>query len=144
VRVKIHEDWSGPDPVTAHCKDQETASQMASLERRVFTRAACGLQAILECGGDHFASEILDVSLSGTLVNTGASPRKGSPVSVTFTIPGSEPLLEVHCLGHVVRSDQRGVGIEFSEMSAGSFRRLQQVVAAQGDDELDDLEDLAL
>ncbi len=98
-------------------------------ERREFSRVRYGIEAQLVHAGETFASDLVDLSLKGILVNTAASPRKGRKVEVVFR-PAQETAEEIRCGGTVVRADHRGLGIMFDEVDLASFNWIRQIVSA--------------
>lgn len=99
-------------------------------ERRSATRADYRVEARLVYAGESFASEVLNLSLTGTLINTAASPWKGQHVTVTFLLDDGTSPTEVCCEGQIVRADHRGLGIEFGSMNLATLGQLQRVLAA--------------
>ncbi len=96
--------------------------------RRRFSRVDSEIDATLEYDGQEFVSELLDLSISGTLINTAASPKKGETVTISFTHGTGDEAMSVRCLGRVMRADTKGVGIEFDRMSMESLEQLRDIV----------------
>jgi len=103
-------------------------------EKRGFSRVAYSVEATLEYLGERFASEIIDLSLKGTLINTGASPRRGDRVAVTFRLAQTGVPVSIRYEGTVARADRRGLGIEFDEMGLDSYAELKRIVVANNGD----------
>ncbi len=104
------------------------------LDRRTFTHVECNLPAMLQLEGMRFPSQLLDLSISGALVNTAASPEKGQPVALFFDIEVKGQPISMICSGRLVRAEQRGVGIEFENLSMATLEQLRSYVAALSSD----------
>ncbi|MFP4354074.1 MAG: PilZ domain-containing protein [Phycisphaerae bacterium] len=98
-------------------------------ERRHFSRVKYDVDATLEFQQELFESDLIDLSLRGALVSTGASPRKGQEVALRFSLAQSGVPVSVRCQGTVVRNDQRGVGIRFDQMDVDSFNELKAILS---------------
>ncbi len=101
-------------------------------EKRACSRVDCVLQATLEYEGTDFPSTTVNLSLTGALVNTAASPRKAEKVTIVLSAEGEQPALR--CPGRVVRADTRGVGIAFDPLSLATRAQLRDLLAARSDD----------
>ncbi len=103
-------------------------------ERRTFTRVECDLPATLEYEGESFPSQLLNLSISGALINTAASPEKGKPVTICFVLELEGQQVSMSCTGLLARAEQRGLGIEFERLSLSTFQRLRDYVASHSQD----------
>ena len=99
------------------------------MEKRKFSRIDYEVEVTLEYQGEQFASEILNLSMLGALVNTSASPQKDEKVAISFHLAQTGVPITVRCIGKVIRADRRGVGIEFTEVDLDSFEDLRRIVA---------------
>ncbi len=104
------------------------------LDRRTFTHVECDLPATLEYEGECFPSQLLDLCISGALINTAASPEKGQPVTISFDIEVEGQQLSLTCPGRLARAEQRGLGIDFEKLSLATLQQLRDYVAAQSPD----------
>jgi len=104
------------------------------MERRAAPRAECRVEASLDCGGDPFPANTVNVSVKGALVNTAASPRSCEPVAITLFLSDGGTWSAVRCPGRVVRADAGRLGIEFDEMSRQAFTRVRSLIAANSAD----------
>jgi hypothetical protein len=97
-------------------------------DRREFSRIPYDVEATLEFQQELFESDLIDLSLKGALVSTGASPRKGQQVALRFRLAQSGVPVSVRCTGTVVRADPRGIGVQFDEMDVDSFNELKAII----------------
>lgn len=104
------------------------------LEKRTFTRVVFDIDATLEYDGEEFPSRIVNLSVKGALVNTGASPMKGRAVAVKFCSEVGDESIAFCCPGRVIRADSRGVGIEFEGLDMNTFEQLRDIIAAKSSD----------
>jgi len=99
------------------------------MEKRKFSRIDYDVEITLEYQGEQFASEILNLSMLGALINTSASPKKDEKVIISFRLSQTGVPITIQCIGKVIRSDKRGLGIEFTEVDLDSFEDLRRIVA---------------
>lgn len=112
------------------------------MNQRRRTRVSARKGATLVWPGGECRGEIDNVSLKGCLVGdpTGESPAADQDVSVVIHLEPEAPELDVRVHGRVVRADQRGVAVDFTEIELESFRHLFRLVQYNAP-EPDDIED---
>jgi hypothetical protein len=95
-----------------------------SVERRGFSRVPCQIPARIVAGsGTSMTGVLTDISLNGCFVETRDSIPEGSEIEISLAVedgPQSRALVR--------RSlPPKGVGIEFTFMTAPNFQRLQRI-----------------
>ncbi|MFO7850156.1 MAG: PilZ domain-containing protein [Spirochaetia bacterium] len=108
-------------------------------KKRDTTRVEFHTRAELRTGSEIISGKVEDLSLKGMFLIAEGSPAKieeGQEVMVTIQLSGTGSNLSFSLQGEVVRHDEEGVGIKFTEMEFDSFIHLRNVVAYNaGDDE---------
>jgi DNA-directed RNA polymerase subunit RPC12/RpoP len=94
------------------------------VERRAFSRVPCQIQARVVTGsGTSMTGVLTDISLNGCFVETRDSIPVGNKIELSLAVkegPQSRALVR--------RSlPAKGIGIEFTSMTAPNFRRLQRI-----------------
>jgi PilZ domain len=93
------------------------------VERRFFSRLSCQIPAQVVVGsGACLTGMVSGISLNGCFIETPNNVPVGSEIDVSLNIRAG-----ARCLGVVRRSHARGMGIEFTHMTAPNFRRLQNI-----------------
>jgi DNA-directed RNA polymerase subunit RPC12/RpoP len=115
-RVKPPQDQPSPKP--------NVPVILSTVERRGFSRVPCQIPARIVAGsGTSMTGVLTDVSLKGCFVETRDSIPVGNEIELSLTVkegPQSRALVR--------RSlPARGIGIEFTFMTAPNFRRLQRI-----------------
>ncbi|MBA2538636.1 MAG: PilZ domain-containing protein [Deltaproteobacteria bacterium] len=84
--------------------------------RRTSTRHEVSIPAQVTVDGEPRESTIVNLSLGGALVDTGAKHPMGARMNISFRLPTMEDMVEV---GSTVRwSDAKGVGLQFDGLRA--------------------------
>lgn len=103
------------------------------MERRVFSRVDCNVEAVLTYAGESFPSRVVNLSLGGVLINTAASPKKGEEVGIVLSTSRGDESLAMHFSGRVARADARGLGIAFDPGDPDSLAQLRDLIAEHSD-----------
>lgn len=84
--------------------------------RRTATRHDVSIAAHVTIDGKKQDATLVNLSLGGALVQTGAKHAMGSRMQIAFRLPTMEELIDV---GATVRwSDAKGVGLQFDGLRA--------------------------
>lgn len=110
---------------------------MQSREKRKFSRVPFRLKAFVNCRATSIKGEVENLSLNGMLLATDMKLQAKDPVEVTIYLSGTENPLEValRILGTVVRTEDKGIVLQFTEMDPDSFGRLKNIIAYNAGDE---------
>jgi uncharacterized protein (TIGR02266 family) len=106
---------------------------MPDRENRKFPRISAAIEVRYQCGTELFAEQTMDLSLKGLYIVTDHPLGIGSPLSVSFTLPGFEHDFRIN--GRVVRNRLKeapegphGMGVEFLDLGKEDERVLLQFV----------------
>ncbi|MFP4355819.1 MAG: PilZ domain-containing protein [Phycisphaerae bacterium] len=91
--------------------------------RRRYTRLNCRVPGTLECDGTPFDANIVDVSLNGVAISTGALVDTQQPVSVKFD-PVARGQMTVEASGNIIRNDNGRIAIRIQSIDPLSTQRL--------------------
>ena len=99
-------------------------------DAREFTRVRTKPVAIVSQAGedDSLCGRVLDVSLGGTFIEGDFGLVQGAEVTVSILLSSEETGAAIHAAGTVMRTDSKGIAIEFHELrdpeSYGHLRNL--------------------
>ena len=99
------------------------------MEKRKTTRIVFRVEAVIGTGGKTIRGKVENLSLAGIFVVTSDRLPPGQRVEVTVYLSGSTSQLTVEAKGKVLRSDHRGVAVQFDEIDLDSFIHLRNIVA---------------
>jgi len=106
---------------------------MVDQDRRRAPRISTSIEVRYQCGTDSYIHHTMDLSLRGLYIVTGSPLKVGSPVTVSFSLPGFDHSFNIK--GSVVRNNLGGVsegppgmGIEFVDLDKEDERVLVQFV----------------
>jgi hypothetical protein len=91
--------------------------------RRRYTRLTCKVPATLEYAGTGFDANLVDVSLDGVAMSTGALVDTEQPVAVRFD-PVARGQMTVEAHGSVIRNDNGRVAVQITDIDQLSTQRL--------------------
>jgi hypothetical protein len=96
--------------------------------QREFTRLPISMHATLIAGERTiFCPETRGVSLRGLYAYSSDSFRNGTEVEIVLRF-GGDGALSIDLQGHVVDSDQGGMGIEFTAMSVEALHQMRTLL----------------
>jgi uncharacterized protein (TIGR02266 family) len=99
------------------------------LQQRYY-RARVEVPVRMKCANEQFDAIILNLSLGGAGIKTDKTLRYGTPVSLSFSIPGADK--ETEMTGRVAWINKDGQhGIQFSDLSAPLRTTLQRWLWAE-------------
>ncbi|MCI5142676.1 MAG: PilZ domain-containing protein, partial [Candidatus Electrothrix sp. ATG1] len=102
---------------------------------RQFTRLHIHLDAELDFGSQrYYRHSVGNISLGGLYVNGNFAQRSGDICTVTLNHSELDEALEIHATCSVIRSNERGVSLEFISMKLDDFCHLQTLLLYQADD----------
>lgn len=99
------------------------------MEKRKTTRIVFHVEAAMDTGGRTIRGKVENLSLSGIFVITSDRLPPGHRVEVFVYLSGSTSQLTVEAKGKVLRSDDRGIAVQFDEIDLDSFIHLRNIVA---------------
>ena len=104
---------------------------MQSREKRKFSRVPFRLKAFVNSRATSIKGEVENLSINGMLLATEMKLQAQDPVDITIYLSGTENPLEVaiRIQGTVVRTENRGIVLQFMEMDPDSFGRLKNIIA---------------
>lgn len=103
---------------------------MASEEnQREFTRVPVHIQVEVAVGDVMVKAEKThDISMKGVLVDCKETFEVGKECTVSLVLAGDEQPIRVVVKGKIERSNDDGLGIEFTEIGLDSYEHLQNLV----------------
>lgn len=107
-------------------------------KKRDTTRVKFHTRAELHAEGKVVVGSVENLSLKGMFLNTETSTfsfQTGQDVGVTLRLSGTSSKLSIDLQGKVIRWEQAGLGIEFTEMEFDTFVYLRNIVAYNAGDE---------
>ena len=96
---------------------------------RGFTRVQLKLTVeVCAGGGAVFSGPVRDLALGGIYVLGVCPLLPDEPCMIEIKLMGEDPGLKVQTRGRVVRVEQGGAAIEFTELSLDAFEHLQKLI----------------
>lgn len=108
------------------------AAQALGTERRKSERADLVVRVDYQTVDELFSDFASNINEGGIFVETASPHPAGTPVTLQFSLPGSDEPLQVH--GRVVREsdgsshEARGMGIEFDGLAQRDRQRIDRLV----------------
>ena len=107
-------------------------------KKRDTTRVQFHSLAEVNADGKVVVGSVENLSLKGMFLTTETSTfsfQTGQEVEVTLRLSGASSKLSIDLQGKVIRWEQSGLGIEFTEMEFDTFVYLRNIVAYNTGDE---------
>ena len=98
-------------------------------DKRKFSRVPFVVKAQIDWQGKVLAGEVSNLSLRGMLVHVPETIPVGEKLASTLQLTGDSSDLKVTIVAKVVRTDAKGIGLEFEQMDLDSFIHLRNIVA---------------
>jgi hypothetical protein len=103
---------------------------------RHFSRVPFRIEAEVRSDNGTFFGEVRNLSLKGAYIAVPDSHPVGEEVDIRIYLAQDEPGFMIEVEGHVVRTDQGGIAVDFSKVGLSSFTHLRHLVALNsGDDD---------
>ncbi len=100
------------------------------MDKREFTRVPFRSEAEVRCGDELIKGEIENLSLTGAFVKAACSAPPQTALKIRIQLSGASSELSVTVQGKLVRSDNQGFAVEFTNMALDSFFHLRTIMAA--------------
>ncbi len=109
---------------------------MNESEKRKFTRIPFRTEIKITAGDRViFSNELSNLSLGGAYVETTGEPLPiGDPCVFVIELVGPATLLRVRVEGEIVRSDEKGIGVTFTQMDLDSLVHLKHLIKVHAED----------
>lgn len=107
-------------------------------KKRDTTRVEFHTRAEVHADGKVIEGTVDNLSLKGMFLKTETSHfsvRTGQSVDIAIRLAGASTKLSLELRGRVIRWDNAGLGIEFTEMEFDTFVHLRNIVAYNAGDE---------
>ena len=104
------------------------------MEKRALSRVAFQTAAAVRCGDRDVEGQVENLSLHGAFIATTEQLPADAVVDLAIQLNAPTSQLTINCTGAVVRTEDRGFGVEFREMGLDSFVHLKNVVSYQNGD----------
>lgn len=111
-----------------------TSAEGESMQRRLFDRRKCAVEAVVEHEGQRCRAEVIDLSWAGFHLKMPGSVRAGDSVTITLSVPKLNMPGAIRCVGRAVRTDDKGIGVQIEDGDLNAIARLQNLLAAHHDE----------
>ncbi len=103
-----------------------TEAAPAIRERRRVHRVAFQAKAMLYCGAQSMAVEVLDLSLKGALI---AAPKTHVPLNTDCQLlMALDEIVQIRFTAHIARQTEREWGLQITELDLESIQHLRRLV----------------
>ena len=100
-----------------------------AIERRHFSRIAFDSHVLVACNGEHFETQLLDISLKGALLQAPANWNPETECACVLTVElGSEDPLRIVMQGHIVHRETNQLGFRCEHIDLESISHLRRLV----------------
>lgn len=98
-------------------------------EKRRFSRIVISMEAELAVPGKLFkVDEIVNLSVGGCQLNISDAIVTGTECSLLIILNPADRRMNVEVMGKVVRSDEEGIGIQFTSIEPEALVHLQNII----------------
>jgi len=98
-------------------------------ERRKFTRAPFETEIRVTADeGIVVSNRLRDISLGGAYIYSERSPKEGSPCTLVIDLIGPRTLLRIEVEGDVVRCEDQGMAVKFTQIDVDSLIHLRHLI----------------
>lgn len=105
------------------------------MNKRKSKRVLFYVKAKVNTDNQSFFSEVTNISMKGIYLETIEKLEINSLVDIALILTGASSDLQIDISGKVVRHDQNGIGIEFTEIDLDAYIHLKNVVTYNLDEE---------
>ena len=95
-------------------------------EPRSYPRVDKPIEMDVLIGDKVIQSNAKNLSASGVFIKSGMNPDVGTPAKIVFSLPGQKMPFKLN--GTVVRTDNGGIGLSFSEMTFYAREHLDNLI----------------
>ena len=99
------------------------------MEKREKSRVPFNLNATFKYKGNSIEGELDNLSLNGLYIKTGEEIPEYSKIDVNIELSGDTSMLMIKIAGEVIRNDDNGIAIKFSNIDLDSFIHLKNIIS---------------
>lgn len=105
------------------------------MDKRKTTRVIYNVKAEISYDNGLIQGEVINLSLTGMFLKTTEKIPVNTKTSITLFLIGSTSELKIQLTGIVIRTEKKGIAIQFKEIDLDSFIHIKSIVAYNEGDE---------
>lgn len=99
------------------------------MEKRSLSRVCYNIEAAIKYKGMDFKGEVENISLNGMFIKTQKEIPVGEIIEIIMYLTGDTSSLSINLEGIVMRSDEKGIGLQYQKVDLDSFIHLRNIIS---------------